>query len=128
MQSRPQPPIDLSTLTPGFTDTVHDSQRVFRSLLEALSRPGTIQSLDAGMPGYAVSQVSSEEGVPLAAFAALLALADFSTPVHLPPECRALADAVRFHTGAPLTHDHAQAVFAYLHDAGSTVISYTADR
>jgi alpha-D-ribose 1-methylphosphonate 5-triphosphate synthase subunit PhnH len=119
MQSRPQPPIDLSTLTPGFTDTVHDSQRVFRSLLEALSRPGTIQSLDAGMPGYAVSQVSSEEGVPLAAFAALLALADFSTPVHLPPECRALADAVRFHTGAPVTDDPAQAAFAYIHDAAS---------
>ena len=71
------------------------------------------------MPGYAVSQVSSEEGVPLAAFAALLALADFSTPVHLPPECGALADAVRFHTGAPVTDDPAQAAFAYIHDAAS---------
>jgi alpha-D-ribose 1-methylphosphonate 5-triphosphate synthase subunit PhnH len=118
MQARPQPHIDLSTLTPGFTDTVHDSQRVFRSLLEALSRPGTIQSLVAGMPDYAASQVSSEDGVPLAAFAALLALADFSTPVHLPPESRALRDAVRFYTGAPLTDDHAQAAFAYIHDVG----------
>jgi alpha-D-ribose 1-methylphosphonate 5-triphosphate synthase subunit PhnH len=117
MHSRPQPHIDLSMLTPGFTDTVHDSQRVFRSLLEALSRPGTIQSLDAGMPDYAASQVASEEGVPLAAFAALLTLADFSTPVHVPAESRALGDAVRFHTGAPLTDDHAQAAFAYIHDA-----------
>jgi alpha-D-ribose 1-methylphosphonate 5-triphosphate synthase subunit PhnH len=30
-----------------------------------------------------------------------------------------LRDALRFHTGAPLTHDHAKAVFAYLHDAES---------
>jgi alpha-D-ribose 1-methylphosphonate 5-triphosphate synthase subunit PhnH len=119
MQAKPQPHIDLSTLTPGFSDTVHDSQRVFRSLLEALSRPGTIQSLDAGMPGYAASQVASEDGVPLAAFAALLALADFSTPVHVPRDSRALGDAVRFHTGAPLTNDHASAAFAYIHDAAS---------
>ena len=53
----------------------------------------------------------------MAAFAALLALADYSTPVLLQHEHRGLSDALRFHTGAPLTHDHAQAVFAYLHDA-----------
>ena len=28
--------IDLATLTPGFNDTVHDSQGVFRALLDAL--------------------------------------------------------------------------------------------
>src|SRR5476649_1652777 len=107
--------IDLATLTPGFADTVHDSQGVFRALLDALSRPGKIVSIDAVLPSL------NDEGahVPLAAYAALLALADYSTPVLLQHEHRALSDALRFHTGAPLTHDHAQAVFAYLHDAES---------
>jgi alpha-D-ribose 1-methylphosphonate 5-triphosphate synthase subunit PhnH len=119
MQARPSSHIDLSTLAPGFTDTVHDSQRVFRALLEALSRPGTIQAIDAGMPDYAASQAASEDRMPLAAFASLLALADFSTPVHLPPNHHALGDAVRFHTGAPLTEDSTQAAIAYIHDAAS---------
>jgi alpha-D-ribose 1-methylphosphonate 5-triphosphate synthase subunit PhnH len=107
--------IDLATLTPGFADTVHDSQGVFRALLDALSRPGKIVSIDAVLPSL------SDEGahVPLAAYAALLALADYSTPVLLQHEHRALSDALRFHTGAPVTADCAQAVFAYLHDAHS---------
>lgn len=108
--------IDLTTLTPGFADTVHDSQGVFRALLEALSRPGKIVSIDAVLPGL---EQQEHTYVPLAAYAALLALADYSTPVLLQYEHRALSDALRFHTGAPVTVDCAQAVFAYLHDAGS---------
>ena len=111
--------IDLTTLTPGFDDTVHDSQGVFRALLDALSRPGKIVSIDAVLPDLEQDGSSVAAHVPMAAFAALLALADYSTPVLLQHEHRGLSDALRFHTGAPLTHDHAQAVFAYLHDAGS---------
>jgi alpha-D-ribose 1-methylphosphonate 5-triphosphate synthase subunit PhnH len=106
--------IDLSTLSPGFADIVHDSQSVFRALLDALSRPGRIVEIDASLRG-----VPGDEPVPPAAFAALLALADYSTPVMLQRPNRALSDALRFHTGAPLTVDPAQAVFAYLHDAYS---------
>ncbi|MDB5789720.1 phosphonate C-P lyase system protein PhnH [Caballeronia mineralivorans] len=108
--------IDLATLTPGFSDTVHDSQGVFRALLDALSRPGKIVSIDAVLPGF---EQDGGTHVPMAAFAALLALADYSTPVLLQHEHRGLGDALRFHTGAPLTLDLARAVFAYLHDAGS---------
>ncbi len=43
--------IDLATLTPSFNDTVHDSQGVFRALLNAFSRPGKIVSIDAVLPG-----------------------------------------------------------------------------
>ncbi|OXC75452.1 phosphonate C-P lyase system protein PhnH [Caballeronia sordidicola] len=111
--------IDLATLTPGFNDTVHDSQGVFRALLDALSRPGKIVSIDAVLPDLEQDGSTAAAHVPMAAFAALLALADYSTPVLLQHEHRGLSDALRFHTGAPLTQDHAQAVFAYLHDAGS---------
>ncbi|CAB3793194.1 phosphonate C-P lyase system protein PhnH [Pararobbsia alpina] len=108
--------IDLAALTPGFADTVHDSQNVFRALLDALSRPGKLVSIDAVLPGQ---DQHDNAHVPLAAYAALLALADYSTPVLLQQENRALSDALRFHTGAPITVDCAQAVFAYLHDARS---------
>lgn len=108
--------IDLSTLTPGFTDTIHDSQGVFRSLLDALSRPGKIVSMDTVVPDLANGQ---EAHVPLAAYAALLALADYSTPVLLQHEHRSLSDALRFHTGAPVTSDCSEAVFAYLDNAHS---------
>ncbi|CAN7527948.1 phosphonate C-P lyase system protein PhnH [Caballeronia sp. LjRoot29] len=111
--------IDLATLTPGFNDTVHDSQGVFRALLDALSRPGKIVSIDAVLPSLEQDGGTAAAHVPMAAFAALLALADYSTPVLLQHEHRGLSDALRFHTGAPLTNDHAQAVFAYLHDAQS---------
>jgi alpha-D-ribose 1-methylphosphonate 5-triphosphate synthase subunit PhnH len=106
--------IDLQTLTLGFADTVHDSQRVFRALLDALSRPGTVVSIDA-----VLSESRRMPSAPLAAFAALLALADFSTPVFLQHEDAALSDAIRFHTGAPLTLDAGIASFAYLHDAAT---------
>lgn len=108
--------IDLATLTPGFTDTIHDSQGVFRSLLDALSRPGKIVSIDTVVPALANEQ---EAYVPVAAYAALLALADYSTPVLLQHPHRALSDALRFHTGAPVTDDCSEAVFAYLDDAHS---------
>jgi|SRR6266702_4120442 len=108
--------IDLAMLTPGFTDTIHDSQGVFRSLLDALSRPGKIVSIDTVVPALANEQ---EAHVPLAAYAALLALADYSTPVLLQHQHRSLSDALRFHNGAPVTNDCSEAVFAYLDDPGS---------
>jgi alpha-D-ribose 1-methylphosphonate 5-triphosphate synthase subunit PhnH len=111
--------IDLATLTPGFTDTIHDSQGVFRSLLDALSRPGKIVSIDAVVPTMPALANEQEANVPLAAYAALLALADYSTPVLLQHRHRPLSDALRFHTGAPVTDDCSKAVFAYLGDARS---------
>ncbi|SAL40222.1 carbon-phosphorus lyase complex subunit [Caballeronia telluris] len=104
--------IDMASLLPGFRDVVHDSQAVFRALLDALARPGSIVSIDA-----ALGETAPRARVQRAAFASLLALADYSTPVYLHDDDRALGDAVRFHTGAPLTANRAQAVFAYVNDA-----------
>jgi alpha-D-ribose 1-methylphosphonate 5-triphosphate synthase subunit PhnH len=109
--------IDMTTLVPGFNDTVHDAQRVFRALLDALSRPGSIVSLDAALPGNHAMRDGLAGRVPLAAFASLLALTDYSTPVYLEREDAMFSDALRFHASAPLTKTRDQASFVYIDDA-----------
>jgi alpha-D-ribose 1-methylphosphonate 5-triphosphate synthase subunit PhnH len=100
----------LDTLVRGFSDPVHDAQRCFRVLLDALARPGQMRSIDVELDPDAQRQW------PAAAFAALLTLSDFSTPVWLQRGDEALAQAVRFHTGAPLTDRFEEAAFAYIAD------------
>ncbi|MEA3088190.1 MAG: alpha-D-ribose 1-methylphosphonate 5-triphosphate synthase subunit PhnH [Paraburkholderia sp.] len=103
----------LSTLTPGLADPVHDTQAVFRTLLDALSRPGTVGVVEHGLPEVRATQAE------LAAFAALLTLCDYATPVWLAQPDTALSTALRFHTGAPLVDEPEQAAFAYIHDASA---------
>ncbi|WP_341318564.1 phosphonate C-P lyase system protein PhnH [Paraburkholderia sp. IMGN_8] len=103
----------LSRLTPGFADPVHNTQAVFRTLLDALSRPGTVGVVENGLPEVRATRAE------LAAFAALLTLCDYATPVWLAQPDAALASALRFHTGAPLVDEPAQAAFAYIHDTGA---------
>jgi alpha-D-ribose 1-methylphosphonate 5-triphosphate synthase subunit PhnH len=103
----------LSTLAPGFADPVHDTQAVFRTLLDALSRPGTVGVIENVLPEGRATRAE------LAAFAALLALCDYATPVWLAQPDTALGSALRFHTGAPLVDEPGQAAFAYIHDAGA---------
>lgn len=110
-------PIALSTLTPGFADPVHDTQAVFRTLLDALARPGTIGTIDAALP--APQTTAGAPRTEPAAYAALLTLCDYATPVWLAQPDTALGSALRFHTGAPLVDDPAGAAFAYLHDASA---------
>jgi alpha-D-ribose 1-methylphosphonate 5-triphosphate synthase subunit PhnH len=91
----------------GFPDPVLDAQRVFRALMEALARPGTIQALD---PGLAPPAPLTPE---LAAVA--LALADHDAPLWLDPALAAapaVARYLRFHTGAAIVADPAAAAFA----------------
>lgn len=84
----------MTRLTPGFADPVLDAQASFRAILEAMSRPGRIQRMDA--------RISPPAPLCVAAGAALLSLADADTPLWLDA-----GDAVdkwlRFHCGAPIT-------------------------
>ncbi|MFM0731659.1 phosphonate C-P lyase system protein PhnH [Paraburkholderia sediminicola] len=105
--------IALSTLTPGFADPVHDTQAVFRTLLDALSRPGTVGVVENGLPEVRATRAE------FAAFAALLTLCDYATPVWLAQADTALDSALRFHTGAPLVDEPGLAAFAYIHDASA---------
>jgi len=94
--------MSAASLTPGFAEPVGGAQGCFRALLEAMSRPGRIQTL-AALP---------EAPAPLApaAAAALLTLADAETPVWT--DAGPAAEAwIRFHAGCPLVADPAAASF-----------------
>ncbi|TXN62799.1 phosphonate C-P lyase system protein PhnH, partial [Methylobacterium sp. WL6] len=82
-------------LARGFADPVHDAQGTFRTLMDALARPGRIGRLASDL--YPPAPLTPE----LAAVA--LALTDADTPVWLDAPLAAnpaVAAFLRFHTGA----------------------------
>jgi alpha-D-ribose 1-methylphosphonate 5-triphosphate synthase subunit PhnH len=96
---------------PGLADPPLDSQRIFRSVLEALSRPGRI----VDMP------VEIQAPVPLhpATAAVSLTLLDFDTPLWL-DEASARPEVVewlKFHCGVPLASEPGAAQFAVVAEA-----------
>ena len=100
-------------LRAGFSDPVHDAQGVFRAVLDALARPGTVQAIPA--------RLAPPEPLTPELAAIALALTDGDTPVWLDPALAAapeVAAYLRFHTGAPLTDDPARAAFALVREAG----------
>ena len=87
------------------------SQAAFRSLMECTARPGEIRTLGGG-----------EAPAPLApATAALVqSLADYELPVWLDKMFSgvpAVAEWIRFHTGAPVVGEPRNAAFALIGDA-----------
>jgi len=100
-----------TSIAPGFSDPVFQSQSAFRALLSALAEPGTHHRLDGG--------IAPPEGLHAATATALLTLADYETPIWLPPAQRdGPAGAwLRFHCGAPLVAEPEKAVFAVLDGA-----------
>ncbi|MFZ0097507.1 MAG: phosphonate C-P lyase system protein PhnH [Gemmobacter sp.] len=84
-----------AALTGGFVDAPLQSARAFRSILQAMARPGTIHDLTGALPPAPVS---------VATGVALLTLADQSTPVYLAgaADTPSVRDWLAFHLGAPL--------------------------
>lgn len=98
--------LDLAAIHPGFLDPVRESQAVFRRVMDAVARPGTLADLAFAVDG--------PPGLDCAAAALALTLFDFETPVWLDPTL-AGGDAeswIRFHAGCPLTDDPSTAAFA----------------
>lgn len=89
----------LANMPRGFADATHDAQAVFRAVLDALSRPGRLQTLDASDGLQAPAPLS--RGLT----ALLLTLLDAETSLHL--EGPLASDAAwmyaRFHTGVQPT-------------------------
>ena len=98
----------MSDIAPGLADVAHDSQRLFRAILEAFSHPGRIVALP--QPPDGVGPISA------AATAMVLTLVDRDTPLWLAPafDTAHVRDFVRFHTGAPIVAREAEAAFALL--------------
>lgn len=91
----------------GFSDPVGASQTVFRAVMDAMAKPGTV---------HALPDVTSPPAPLSASAAAVIAtLADADTPVWLDAALMKTADVrdwIVFHTGAPITEYQSEAAFA----------------
>ncbi len=99
-------------LEAGFDDPVLNGQRVFRAIMDALSRPGRLLAIEP--PPEPPAPLTAE----LAAVA--LTLCDHDTPVWLDPallEADAVCQWLAFHTGAPPITEPQEAAFALISDA-----------
>lgn len=101
----------LAAIDPGFAQPVAAAQQVFRTLLEAMSRPGRVQRL----PAAALTGLNDAALGP-ARCALLLALLDADTRAWLDPTRgdEATAAHLQFHTGTRFARDAAQADFAVI--------------
>jgi alpha-D-ribose 1-methylphosphonate 5-triphosphate synthase subunit PhnH len=100
----------------GFSNPVFDAQAIFRALMDAMARPGTIQ------PAKALPQPPQPLS-PVAA-AVALTLCDHDTPLWLDPALRqtaAVASWLGFHTGAPLADTPADAHFAFVAETAGLI-------
>ena len=97
----------LTDLAPGFADPVRDAAVSFRTILDAMARPGELKLLPVKAPVPA----------PLngAAVCIALSLMDPDTPYWLAPDLRndRIIGHFSFHTGAPFDADIAKAQFAF---------------
>ena len=101
--------IAAQSIEGGFADPVFNAQTVFRAVMDAMARPGSVQPLP----------VFARPPTPLAATSGAIALAlcDNDTPLWLDPALHASAAIgswLGFHTGAPLANTPADAHFAFV--------------
>jgi len=93
-------------LKPGFSDPVFDSQASFRRVLNALARPGRIETVEASL--------TPPDGLGAAMAAFCLTVIDVDTPLWLDTPFRTpeIAGYLKFHCGCPVVDDPADAAFA----------------
>ena len=101
----------VAELPAGFADKVLSAQATFRSVMDAMARPGSVQ------------RIAATAGAPRAmtrgAAAIALTLFDHDTPVGLDPLLSETADVtkwLKFHTGAPVTANSSICSFAIIGD------------
>jgi len=104
----------FAELPAGFADKVLSAQSTFRSAMDAMARPGSVQRIAA------VSGAPSP--VMRGAAAVALTLFDHDTPVWLDPAMSGTSDVtkwLKFHTGAPVIADSQVCSFALIGDAAA---------
>lgn len=93
--------METDVLTGGFTDAPQQAASAFRAALNAMARPGVIETVAGGEAPAPVSQ---------AAAVLLLTLCDAETPIYLAPghDTQDVRDWIAFHISAPIaTRDNA---------------------
>jgi alpha-D-ribose 1-methylphosphonate 5-triphosphate synthase subunit PhnH len=104
----------IAELPAGFADKVLSAQSTFRSVMEAMARPGAVQRVTAsiGTPPPMMRGVA----------AIALTLFDHDTPIWLDEKMSETMDVARwlkFHSGAPIVADTSISAFALVGDAGA---------
>ena len=105
---------DAAAIVGGFAAPVFEAQSMFRAVMVALARPGTLQPIGAAVRPPAPMTAG------LAAVA--LTLCDPDSPVWLDAALAAapaVADWLRFQTGAPIVEDPRMAMFALVADGAA---------
>ena len=95
---------------PAF-DMAFVSQAAFRALMDCMARPGDIKVLNG---------VDAPAPLAPATAALVQSLADYESPIWLDPvfaAAPAIAEWIRFHTGAPIVASPGDAAFALVADA-----------
>jgi alpha-D-ribose 1-methylphosphonate 5-triphosphate synthase subunit PhnH len=98
-------------MLPGLADPTLDSQRIFRSVLEALSRPGRVVDVPAA--------ILAPVPLHLATAAVCLTLLDFDTPLWLDETAARpqVIEWLKFHCSMPLAPAPGAAQFALVADS-----------
>jgi alpha-D-ribose 1-methylphosphonate 5-triphosphate synthase subunit PhnH len=102
----------VAELPAGFADKVLSAQSTFRSVMDAMARPGAVQRIKAGS--------GTPAGMMRGSAAIALTLFDHDTPIWLDAAMSATPDVARwlkFHTSAPVIADSSVASFALIGDA-----------
>jgi alpha-D-ribose 1-methylphosphonate 5-triphosphate synthase subunit PhnH len=102
----------VAELPAGFADKVLSAQSTFRSVMDAMARPGSVQRIEAA----ARTPAAMMRGTA----AIVLTLFDHDTPVWLDSlmsETSDVAKWLKFHTSAPVIGDCSICSFAILGDA-----------
>ena len=101
----------IAEMPAGFSDKVLSAQSTFRSVMDAMARPGSIQRIipAAGAP---LGMMPGSAGIALTLF-------DHDTPIWLDSKMSATPDVgkwLKFHTSAPVVADSSIANFALIGD------------
>jgi len=102
----------FAELPAGFADKVLSAQSTFRSVMDAMARPGSVQRI--------VATSGAPSPVMRGTAAIALTLFDHDTPVWLDPAMSGTSDVtkwLKFHTGAPVIADSSICSFALIGDA-----------
>jgi alpha-D-ribose 1-methylphosphonate 5-triphosphate synthase subunit PhnH len=104
----------VAELPAGFADKVLSAQSTFRSVMDAMARPGSMQRI-AAVSGTPSSMMRGTAAIALTLF-------DHDTPIWLDEGMSATPDAakwLKFHTSAPVVADCSVSSFALIGDPGN---------
>ncbi|MDB5606450.1 MAG: phosphonate lyase system protein PhnH [Bradyrhizobium sp.] len=104
----------VAELPAGFADKVLSAQSTFRSVMDAMARPGSVQRIVAAA-GTPAAMMRGTAAIALTLF-------DHDTPVWLDPlmaETSDVAKWLKFHTSAPVVGDSSICSFAVAGDASA---------